>query len=265
MNTLRWLECKWAQLKWYVIPFVVVILVDAFIIHSYAQGIKTIEVVIASLSLYVAICSILFSSKTQNSLAFNHLFNTQISLLRNYFNAECLQRTVFMGCCEQTPSLLLTTPQNDIEAKTIRQDIPVYKNFCRYFRENVQYIGDSELDSRQICSIWDSFCNKLEYRSEFEYSFKYIYLCLRTITDEDLSTDEKKKYIGIVTDLINSEQLFCYYINQIANCRGNCEGDETVKVLRETNFFRDLFYSVIYKQVEDAIPQHVKKWFIKNN
>lgn len=70
---------------------------------------------------------------------------------------------------------------------------------------------------------------------------------------------KKKRYMATINDLLNSEQLFCYFVNQVHFCNGDFSKDENVKLLKENNFFSDLIISNLYKSIKNYIPHHLKK------
>ena len=215
--------------------------------------------IISTVSVIVACIAFRHSRKSQYVASFSNSFNVQISLLERYFNDVSVQQTFLVSGNRQNGELKLITNRN--VSSIISVDSSIYKNFCNYFKKNADEVCCSELNARQICCIWCNFCDKLENRPEFENSFKYIYMCIKSINDSSLSYDEKTRYTKIVTDMINSEQMFCYFINQIAICDGYCGDDDTVSVLRDSNFFGDMFNSPIYRHVREKIPHYVVRWF----
>jgi len=225
--------------------------------HDRIQTIILLLTLFVSLvSIWIARNSLSLTKQSQEYMAFSNLFNTQISLLKGYFNADEVMRTELKQNMDENIQIV-----TDIEREAkIEKGTPVYKNFCTYFIENANRIGNSELNERQICNIWQTYCNHLKYRSEFEYSFKFIFMCVEVVKQSRLSEEEKQSYIRIITNLINSEQLFCYFVNQVADCDGYCDS-ETVRILRDNNFFLDMFNSPIYEEVKKKIPHRVVRWF----
>lgn len=211
---------------------------------------------VSLVSIWIAYESLRLTKQSQDYMTFSNLFNTQISLLKGYFNADEVMRTELKQKMDEN---IQVVTDSEREAK-IEKEAPVYKNFCTYFIENANRIGNSELNERQICNIWQTYCNHLKYRSEFEYSFKFIFMCVEVVKQSRLSKKEKQSYIRVITNLINSEQLFCYFVNQVADCDGYCDS-ETVRILRDNNFFLDMFNSPIYEEVKKKIPHRVVRWF----
>lgn len=225
--------------------------------HDRIQTIILYLTLLVSLaSVGIAYNSLWLTKQSQDHMTFSYLFNTQISLLKGYFSADEVMRTELKQKLDENIQIV-----TDIKSEAkIEKGAPVYKNFCIYFVENANRIGNSELNERQICNIWQTYCNHLKYRSEFEYSFKFIFMCVEVVKQSRLSEEEKQSYIRIITNLINSEQLFCYFVNQIADCDGYCDS-ETVRILRDNNFFLDMFNSPIYEEVKQKIPHRVVRWF----
>lgn len=189
---------------------------------------------------------------------FSQLFNTQLALFKHYSENTAIQRTkisqntipLFVNCSKN----FSVSPRN-----------PITKNFCEYYKANIKECGTRELSSNEIVGIWKQFCNSLCNCSEFEYSFKNIFMCIRTVNNFTLIKDkERKHYIKTIADLMNSEQLFCYFMNQIHFYNGNCSEDKNVILLREAEFFKDLQRSKLYREIEHTIPSHIKNGLFGN-
>lgn len=214
------------------------------------------ELIVSTASIYIACLAYHYTKKSHKENVLNNIFITQISLLKHYFFTGATQKTELKN---QGETIELITDFSSFFRS--HKDDSIYKNFCNYFLENKEKIRFSDLTHRQIVNIWDFFCSKLANRSEFDYSFKFIYMCIHNIKESNLKYDEKKRYIKIISDMINSEQMFCYFINLIHMCNGDCTKDDTVKLLRDYRFFGDMFNSKIFNEVKDIIPIDIVKCF----
>ena len=189
--------------------------------------------------------------------SFSQLFNTQISLFNHYLNNNTTLRT---NTITKDGLIPLVVSEKLFQLKS---SVPITKNFCEYYKANIKEIGYRELSSSEIIKIWDTFCESLQYRSEFEYSFKSIFMCIRTIEkDNYFNRFEKGEYITTIADLLNSEQLFCYFFNQVHFCDGDLSKDKNIKLLKDNEFFSDLTRSAFYKDIKHSIPKDLKKYLL---
>lgn len=214
------------------------------------------QLIVSAVSVDIACLAYCHTKKSNKVNVFNNIFVTQISLMKHYFFAEATQETKLINS-EGTIELIGDYPS------LFKCDInsPIYKSFCNYFIMNKEIVKNSSLTNRQIVNIWNHFCSKLISRSEFDYSFKFVYMCVNHVKDSNLENEEKTKYIRIISNMINSEQMFCYFINLVHMCNGDCTKDDTVKLLKDYRFFDDMFNSKIFNEVKDIIPIDIVKCF----
>lgn len=219
-------------------------------------NVNLMQLIVSSISIYIACLAYCHTKKSNKVNVFNNIFTVQISLMKHYFFAEATQETKLINN-EGTIELIADYPS------LFKCDInsPIYKNFCNYFIMNKEIVRNSSLTHRQIVNIWNHFCSKLISRSEFDYSFKFVYMCVNHVKESNLKNEEKTKYIRIISNMINSEQMFCYFINLVHMCNGDCTKDATVKLLKDYRFFDDMYNSKIFNEVKDIIPIDIIKCF----
>ena len=208
-------------------------------------------VIIGALSIYIARLSFIHSKTSLEHSDFSNLFNTQITLLRHFFGDNRVKETVMYHSLLQKLGI----------DYTITKDYSVYKAFCLYFQKQTAHVTKSQFLPRQICCIWNDFCYQLVFQSEFTYSFKYIYLCVHTVDQSPLSNTEKEQYIRIISYLLTSEQLFCYFMSLVAFCSGDCSTDPTVQLLKKHKFFKSMMKGHYFREMAPFIPTDITKCF----
>ena len=230
------------------------------VIGVIAQAVATIYAVIIAKRAYE------YSETALAHTELSNLFNTQITILKLSLNDEKIQHTQLKTSQKKknNPNKNSISSIGTLIKYKAEKKNSVFKSFCEYFKHNIPQNYKSEFTPREICNIWKTFCDNLHYKSEFEASFKYIYQCVNTVDKEKLSEVAKQGYIRAVSDIITSEQLFCYFINLVEFCDGDCTTDPTVELLRKYRFFDDLFRSSIFKDIRPVIPVHIVKCFQKN-
>ncbi|MBO7211971.1 MAG: hypothetical protein J6V44_13360 [Methanobrevibacter sp.] len=244
--------------EWFYIVTIVVLMLSIIAIKLCEKANATIGDVFLTISsillVFITIRNNIINRKRDS---FSQLFNTQISLFNHYFNNNTILRT---NTISKDGLIPLVVSEKSFQLKS---SVPITKNFCEYYKANIKETGYRELSSSEIIKIWDTFCESLQYRSEFEYSFKSIFMCIRTVQKENyLGNLEKKEYLTTINDLLNSEQLFCYFVNQVHFCDGDLSKDKNIKLLKDNEFFSDLTRSAFYKDIKHSIPKDLKKYLL---
>ncbi len=250
---IKWIKNRIIINISYISVLIILFTLTLYLILSKSPNNLISEVYLTVSSILLVIITIICNHINRKRDAFSQLFNTQISLFNHYFNTNTILKTVTID------------NKNDIQLVTsdkifkVIESCPITKNFCEYYKANIKEVGYRELSSSEIIKIWNVFCKSLLYRSEFEYSFKNIFMCIRTVKNEKyLNEIEKKEYVTKINDLLNSEQLFCYFVNQVHFCSGDFSKDANVKLLKENYFFNDLIISELYQDIKHSIPHHLK-------
>lgn len=232
-------------------------------IHSQKQDFEA-EVIIAMLSFALAIMVYCYDKLSREKESFCQLFNTQLSLLKH--NAES---NVEMRIIDNRKLIPLVMGNHSLSVDT---SFSIFKTFCEYFKSNVDICLTGKLTQEQIAGISGRFCTAISCRAEYDYFFKSIYMCIRTIKKANVLTrKEKNDYMKTVADLLTSEQLFCYFINQIHFYNEICnekgghiiqfKNEEDMILFRESSFFKDLFRSRFYEEVQHKIPLQIRACF----
>lgn len=232
-------------------------------IHSQKQDFE-VETIIAMLSFALAIMVYCYDKLSREKESFCQLFNTQLSLLKH--NAES---NVEMRIKDNSKFIPLVIGNQNLSVDT---SFSIFKTFCKYFKLNVDNCLTGKLTQKQIADVSERFCTTISCRAEYDYFFKSIYMCIRTIKKTDVLTiKEKNDYIKTVADLLTSEQLFCYFINQIHFYNEICnekggditqfKDEEDMTLFRESSFFKDLFRSRFYEEVQHKIPLQIRACF----
>lgn len=177
--------------EWFYITTITILMFSIIVILLFNNNDTSIgEIFLTLSSILLVIITIVCNHINRKRDSFSQLFNTQISLFNHYFNTSTTKRTITLDNFNK----IHLTLSEDKTYKVIKSS-PITKNFCEYFKANINEVGYRELSSNEIIEIWNVFCNSLKYRSEFEYSFKCIFMCIRTVKKEDYLTENEKKEI----------------------------------------------------------------------
>lgn len=185
--------------------------------------------------------------------SFQTLYTAMIDMLRIQITSQSINHTHVRG------SIPLLGFEKNSTFDKIDKNSSIYKNFVEYYQANVDGLKVLSLDGMVSAKIWNIFVEQLYNRAEFEQIFKYLYDCIVTIDRSGVSNSVKTHYVRLLSDMLTTDQLFCYMINQAHFCKGDCSEDNTVAMLKKYDFFRDLFSSSLY----DALNERFSVEFIK--
>ena len=212
------------------------------------------QIITGTMSVIIALSVFLFSKKKHKQDAFYSLFPTILNRVKESIDNIQLSTTRLNG---NKTSILITDNCN----YSIFADSSVYKNFCQYYVEYSRVVNNKPYNGAKVANVWENYVSNLHNRAMFDSVFKNIYICIYNIDNAEISVSEKEKCVRLVADVLNSEQLFCYMINIVHNCKGYCSDDETTKMLLKYNFFRDLFNSEVYAKIENTIDVSIIRCF----
>lgn len=196
----------------------------------------TIKIFILIITALIALLSLCYSIIAQIGNSFQQLFTSMVNILNNHFSSEISfkpisekQKNLFEEKCNKTPLK------------------SVFNDLCSYFEESVQANKENVISEEFTYEIWKKYVSQLDKRSEFEHTFKLLYDCISIVDNAKICKKQKKHYMRILADTLNSEQIFCYMLNltHYSHCSNNNEEDykekqQYISKLKDYNFFRDL-------------------------
>lgn len=140
----------------------------------------------------------------------------------------------------------------------------MFGNFYQYFVSTISKCPYSEVDRFQMISMWEEYCDNLWSRDKFDAISKYIYTCTHLVFESSVSKDTKGDLIKMIQGTLTSEELFCYFLNQIHYAHRCRNYNSHLIQLREADFFHDLLISEVYKKVENHIPIEIESMINPN-
>lgn len=216
-----------------------------------------VQLIISMFAVVISFVALICARRAQKESQISNLLMAQIDTLRKTLYSDKNQNTSL--CNNQHSIQLALDPMKEFDCCT---NEPVYKNFFLYFVENAETLKYSELNGKQICQIWSVYCKALMQRAEYEYIFQNIYNCVNMIDKSNLPNEKKSEYISQIANQLTSEQLFCYFVNQIAVCSGDINtNDPYVKKLKKYEFMKNLFSNKLFEDVQGVIPAGYVKLF----
>ena len=211
-----------------------------------------IVAIIAFFALLISLASYMVSS-------FQTLFTAMTNMLRVQLSGTRINSTELI----QGRKLMLIDGSDECEF-TINREHSIYRSFADYYSSNVSRLRPQSMNGHLSAEIWENFVSGLEYRAELEQVFKYLYDCVEMIDKSFLLSRTKQHYVRLLSDMLTTDQLFCYMINQAHFCSGDCKQDKTVEMLRKYDFFKDLFRCPFYKTIERRFDAEFIKCFSKS-
>lgn len=137
---------------------------------------------------------------------------------------------------------------NTLRARVADKNRNLFTVFIEYYELNHEIIR-RRLENGNNTIITELYNNfNIQDILDFKNYFKYIYHEITTVTEQEediLDENAKKRYIGLIQSQMNNDELFCYFINQIAHYDEYSEKDSKVKeyaqTLKRYNFFGELY------------------------
>ena len=214
-----------------------------------------VDIIVASIAFFALLVSL--SSHMVSS--FQTLFTAMTNMLRAQLSGTRINSTELI----KGRKLMFIDGSDDCEFAICREH-SIYRSFADYYSSNVSRLRTQSMNGHLSAEIWENFVRELEYRSELEQVFKYIYDCVEMVDKSFLSPRAKRRYVRLISDMLTTEQLFCYMMNQAHFCSGYCKKDKTIKMLKKYNFFRDLYGSPLYKTLERRFDAEFIRCFSKS-
>ena len=155
---------------------------------------------------------------------------------------------------------------NRISSETFMIDdsLSVFDSFYEYVRSAARLIPDSELTHREMIVLYNNFAENLVHRDRLDMTFQILYSCVHGIISTIGFNSYKKKRLSRVQNTITSKQLICYYFNQIQYFdRQRIYNKYIREELFEYEFFKKMFESEPYRQIQNQIPLSVEQLFYK--
>ena len=215
--------------------------------------VENLHIVVDIVIAFATVGARVVTVRSHKVTSFQTLYTAMIDMLRTQLTSPSINHTHMRG----------NIPLLGLEKKTtfdkIDENSSIYKNFVEYYKANADGFKSLSLDGVVSAKVWNSFVEQLYNRAEFDQMFKYLYDCIVTIDKSGLSDSIKTHYVRLISDMLTTEQLFCYMINQAHFCKGDCSEDHTVAMLKKYDFFRDFFSSPLY----DALSESFSVEFIK--
>lgn len=214
-------------------------------------SIDTIVAVIAFFALLVSLASYRVTS-------FQTLFTAMTNMLRVQLSGARINTTELI----KERKMIFIDGSDDCTF-AVNNDYSIFRSFTDYYSLTACRLKPHHLDGHLSAEIWENFVSGLEYRAELEQVFKYLYDCVEMIDKSFLLPSTKQHYVRLLSDMLTTDQLFCYMINQAHFCSGDCKQDKTVEMLRKYDFFKDLFRCPFYKTIERRFDAEFIKCFSK--
>lgn len=206
----------------------------------------------------IAFFALLVSLASYRVSSFQTLFTAMTNMLRVQLSGTRINSTELI----KGRKMMFIDGSDDCEF-VVNTEHSIYRSFTDYYSLTSCRLRTQHMNGHLSAEIWENFVSGLEYRSELEQVFKYLYDCVEMINKSFLLPSTKRHYVRLLSDMLTTDQLFCYMINQAHFCKGDCKKDKTVKMLRKYSFFRDLFGSPLYKTLEGRFDAEFIKCFSK--
>lgn len=150
------------------------------------------------------------------------------------------------------------------EIFTIDTSLSVFDSFYEYVSGAAHLIPDSEFTHREMIVLYNTFTENLVHRDRLDMTFQILYSCIHGIISINGSNVNKKKRLTRVQNTITSKQLICYYFNQVQYFdRQRIYNKYIREELYEYDFFKKMFESEPYRQIQNQIPLSVEQLFYK--
>jgi len=198
------------------------------------------------LSAIAAILGVLFaflawmqSLKTRCYTSFETSFSNMIALQKSFFDNDFLRITKLNHTLVINKiAILFFSFRGRTHFYHIDTRLPVTINFSNFFTEIWNNFPNESFSHQDLVYIWNYYTERLVYQSHFLNSFKFLYNIIDTITIAKIKTEDKAKFVERVQALVNQDELFCYYMNQIVYSNEN--DSPYLKILRAYDFFKDV-------------------------
>lgn len=142
--------------------------------------------------------------------------------------------------------------------------LSVYDNFYRYVLSCEDYVKTSELTLRQMIELYNIYVDNLYQRHILNQTYQILYTCLHEIVEKKLQVNKKKK-LQRVQNSITSTQAILYFFNQLQYADRQRIKNRFMIALYDSQFFKDMFNSQEYKNIQHLIPLSVEKLFYKQD
>lgn len=144
------------------------------------------------------------------------------------------------------------------------EEMSVFDGFYEYVRKAASYLSDTEFTRSQMVALYDKYTSNLNCRDRLDLTFQVLYSCIHGIVSAWGFKSVKSKQLGRVQNTLTSKQQIYYYFNQIHYYdRQRIYNNYISKELFEYEFFKKMFESESYKQIQSQIPLCVEQLFYK--
>lgn len=146
----------------------------------------------------------------------------------------------------------------------IDTSLSVYDNFYAYICNVSRYLGETELTLGQILTLYDIFVENLEQRDLIDQTFQVMYYSIqKAVAKKFLDKNKKIERLSKVQNSITSKQAIFYFFNQLRYADRQRKCNKFLEKLYDWGFFKKMFESQEYKNIQDMIPLTVEKMFYK--
>ena len=145
---------------------------------------------------------------------------------------------------------------------TLEPTLSVYTNFYRYVLSCGGYIKTSELSLRQMIELYNIYVDNLYQRNILDQTFQVLYTCLHGIIGKYVQRGKQKK-LQRVQNSITSTQAILYFFNQLQFADRQRGKNQFIIALYENHFFKEMFNSQEYRNIQHLIPLSAEKLFYK--
>ena len=141
-------------------------------------------------------------------------------------------------------------------------NLSVYDNFYRYVLSCEDYVKTSELTLRQMIELYNIYVDNLYQRHILNQTYQILYTCLHKIVEGNIQINKKRK-LQSVQNSITSTQAILYFFNQLQFADRQRRKNHFMIALYENHFFKEMFNSQEYKNIQHLIPLSAEKLFYK--
>lgn len=238
---------------------------DNSIIHLFVDMVAAIATVCGAFLAYLAWCQ---SLRTRHYTSFETSFSNMIALQKSFFHNEFLRTTELNHTIVvKNIAFIFLRFRGKTHMYLIDTHLPIAINFSIFLSKIRNDFPNEAFSHQDLVYIWDNYTNRLVYRSHFLNSFKFLYNIINTITVSNIAQVDKSKYVERVQSLMNQDELFCYYINQIVY--SNESDSQYLKILRTYDFFRDVItadkFAGIMKNISLSDKRLLKGCSVEDN
>lgn len=139
-----------------------------------------------------------------------------------------------------------------------------FRDMSKFFERSLNISNCGHLAPENIKAIYEQFM-KYTYKSmNIRNYFKFIYYEIDYIANNFKDKKSKKDGIEMIRSYMSNHELFCYFINQIQyyNETRKDEIKQYGTIIKEHNFFNEMFAYSVYDDIANKIDKKIVEIFV---